>query len=216
MQRRTGLARLAYREYKVTRQVSTGNGESFLAAGARPPAGFVMGELGFGVHERPCTDCHKPCTLDYTLNNLREINRANLRELNKRDPLSVPDRISSVDGDVREQFKLPLPADSVGAREHSHSHRHKHGKLSAADARRHLRAQARRAGIRVVRGEYVDERERTWLPDDPNRLGRGGVLRRKITDADGKVIAVKRIDLRAKKLIKQHRASAAPAPAAAG
>jgi hypothetical protein len=196
MHSRNKLARLAYREFKITRQISTGNGETFLAAGARAPGGFIMAELGFGLHERPCTDCHKPCTLDYTLANLDEINRNNLRDLNKRDPLAVPDRISSIPGSVREHFRLsPPPAATVANPHHQqhqhHEHSHRKRKLSAGEARRILRAQAARAGVRVVRGQYVDERPKQWVPQDPNRLGRRA--------------------RRADKLITEHRARAANA-----
>lgn len=175
MHQRNKLARLAYREFKITRQVSTGNGETFLAAGERPPGGFIMAELGFGIHERPCTDCQKPCTLDYTLANLKEINRNNLRELHKLDPFSVPDRISSIAGSVHEHFRIPLPAATGGNPHHQQHIHHVHAhrkKVSAGDARRILRAQAARAGVRVVRGQYVDERPKSWVPKDPNRLGR--------------------------------------------
>jgi hypothetical protein len=170
MMSRRALASLAYGEFKVTRQIATGNGEMFLAATAHPPGSFVQVELGFGINERPCSDCHRPCTLDYTLQNLDEINGYNLLALNNQDPLGVPERISSVRGSVRKHFKLPEPPAATG--ELTAPPRLAKHRMSAKAAKRALRAQARRAGIRVVKGQYVDDRERTWVPRDPNALGR--------------------------------------------
>jgi len=156
------LNKLAYGEYKVTRQISTGNGDAFLAQSEDPPPSFIKGELGYGINERPCTDCHKPCTLDFTLANLDEINSAHLRHLNQKDPLSVPDRITSVGGDVRKHFKLG-EAPTVNAYGDIVKPK-KRNKMTAKEARRTLRAQARRGGLLVVKGQ--------WVPSNPNGAGR--------------------------------------------
>lgn len=164
----------AWLEFRVTRQISTGNGESYLAQEKRPTPQFVMGELGYGANERPCGDCHKACTLDYTLNNLDSINRTNLRDLDQRDPLSVPDRITSVDGDLRQRFGLkgaPV-VDAYGNAIPEPSRKSSGKKMSAKEAQKALRAQLRRTGIRVVKGAFVDERPRTLVPMNPNGLGR--------------------------------------------
>jgi hypothetical protein len=52
MHTRSSLKELAFHEYKVTRQTSTGNGELYaghvtLKGEPRVPAGFVRGELGY-------------------------------------------------------------------------------------------------------------------------------------------------------------------------
>lgn len=156
------LRKQAWLEFKVTKQVSTGNGETYLAQSERPTGQFVMGELGYGAAERPCSDCFKPCTLDYTIENLDEINARNLRHLDAKDPLSVPERITSVDGDLRKHFGLgPAPVtNAAGEIVRKPSGK----KMSAKEAQKALRAQLRRGGMRVVRGEYV--------PVEPNRLGR--------------------------------------------
>ena len=47
------LVRVAYLEFKITKQISTGCGDAFLAQGSRAPAGFVREELGFGIGAGP-------------------------------------------------------------------------------------------------------------------------------------------------------------------
>jgi hypothetical protein len=204
------LQKLAYNEFKVTRQITTGNGETYLAAGERPPAQFVREELGYGSDQRPCSDCYKPCTLDYTLNSLREINVANIRERDRNRDADDPG--DDINERVREQYgvKRPQPKQQEltpeleAARkqiEKKHRGKKKQQRRSAADDAKRVRDHLRRAGIRMAGGKFIDERPRTWVPSDPNEFGRGGILRRK--KKTGEVI--KTIDVRARRLIRQHR-----------
>jgi len=176
---RARLSEAAYLEFKVTKQISTGNGETYLAQSERPPGGFVMVELGEGINERPCSDCHRPCTLGYTLGNLEEINRRNIRDGQVQDPDRFSDR-------QRERYNVPKPQPQLTAAEKADRKRHKHRRSPADDARA-VRAALRRSGIRVIGGQYVDERPRTWMPTDPNGENR----RRELREARAKAKAVK-------------------------
>jgi len=74
---RRRLIRAAYLEYKITKQVSTGCGEAFLAQGPRAPGGFIREELGFGAGEGP--------SLELTLNHLDTINARHRAILDMRE-----------------------------------------------------------------------------------------------------------------------------------
>lgn len=84
---RTLLILGAYEEYKVTRQVSTGQGDwlgheltaepsSLVNAKWGPSSAFVSGELGFGDPKGP--------SLEQTVARLPETNRRNIESLMKR------------------------------------------------------------------------------------------------------------------------------------
>jgi hypothetical protein len=122
---RKSWTRQAWLEFKIARQVSTGSGAAFLEADAFPSRQFVEVELGYGMGQRPCTDCQKPCTLDYTLSNLEELNQRNRITYSQREGESI-ETTASVER--RRQ--------------------------SAAKARRQLRSQLRRGGVVVHGGEY--------------------------------------------------------------
>lgn len=193
---------LAYFEFNVAHQFTGGE----LAVEAKPPHGFVMYELGYGIDQRPCSDCHRPCTLDFTLHNLREINRGHIREGQKQDVERFSDR-------QRAQYGVERPTQQQESGKRRNGKR-KHERRDFGRDQRALRDTLRRAGIRVVKGQYVDER-RDWVPNNPNRFGRGGIQRRDIIGAGGKVVGVKVIDIRAKKIIREHRKRAKAAQRAA-
>jgi hypothetical protein len=67
---RSELIEVAWFEYKVTRQVSTGNGEMYLAQW-RVPGVFVAKELGYGGGQGP--------SLEENLRRLPATNRRNRR-----------------------------------------------------------------------------------------------------------------------------------------
>jgi hypothetical protein len=63
-------------EYRVTRQISTGNGEHYLAQW-RVPGWFAAVELGLGLCEGP--------SILYTMTHLPDINRRNNRQLAEQE-----------------------------------------------------------------------------------------------------------------------------------
>jgi len=68
------IVKAAWIEYRVTRQISTGNGERYLAQ-PDPSRGFVEYELGFA-----CAP-----SIEYTLCHLRDTNRRNRAMLQRGD-----------------------------------------------------------------------------------------------------------------------------------
>jgi hypothetical protein len=81
METRT-LVRRAWREFKVTRQVSTGNGEKYLAQW-RIPKRFVLEELGYGGHGPSIEETQR--TLERTNAERRKVFDAAERERERQE-----------------------------------------------------------------------------------------------------------------------------------
>jgi hypothetical protein len=65
--RRSERIKAHWEEYRVTRQVRTGNGDRYLAQWGRAPSWFVLNELGYGWGEGP--------SVEWTEENVDAINR---------------------------------------------------------------------------------------------------------------------------------------------
>lgn len=110
------VIRAAYLEWRVTRQMSTANGEKFLASepstDAHPaPGWFIAEELGFG-------DCNGPSLL-WTLEHLPETNRRHIKRFESG---------KDVPSDVQSFFDTTHPKPRPIRSKKRQPAKHKHGK----------------------------------------------------------------------------------------
>ena len=117
------LVRAAYLEFKVTRQISTGNADAYLAQPEHPPGWFFRDELGYGPGQAP--------SLEQTQRTLKRDNERRKRQF--EDPF----------GELSRAARAKAKASGKAAR------------LSGKEHRRNWLRIARKAGVRVVRGQYV-------------------------------------------------------------